>query len=431
MQVCSQLWSQLHLWKRWIECCTTSPSVALPITKNKKQYSLVSPKVIFLMSLSTCEYLFSPSMLPYFGTVRVCGFPCVCLCVLVSKTRPSISDSPICEQQPCLLIPRPESSSSLSTGKRAASTQDELGGAGGGEEGGRLLSSSGDKSFFTPTPNFHTFLSPHAVYSPHWSCTFLLSIFQHPSPLSLPGLIYSSFQNNPFHLPSVLLSPFPVQAATFSHCQPFFSLWPPTPFPFSAAVQLSFQRNPFPYLSFSLFSTPPFLAVSPKLSPSCGQSIFQSQALLPSICFTSSSVLTLITHHRHIFFSTFCLSVSIAGQGTAGIELMGWNSALWWIFIPPRQPLSPVGVSQRPSSPQMPPSICHRRDRTNRKVSWAKAEEGATEPPRLSLNQTHTSEPHQSVESLRHWRHCPRLFSPPPITDRSATQGAESWWNTV
>lgn len=162
----------------------------------------------------------------------------------------------------------------------------------GGREGGsRLLSSSGDKSFFTPMPNFHTSLSSRAISSLLWSHPFLLSgslsSFAALS-LSHTGLIYSSF---PKHL---LLS-----LSFHTSCTLFLSVSPCS------------YLLPSPSLSSS------FLAVHPPtLSPSSGQSISQSRALSsPQSAFASRSALTLITYHRHILFSTFCLSVSIGGQG--------------------------------------------------------------------------------------------------------------------
>lgn len=379
--VCYQLLSQLHLC--WIEHCIISSSVALPATKNKKNHRLVLPKVIFPMRFVHVRVFVSPLHAALFGTERVCRSPCVCACMLVSETRPSISDSPICEQQPCLLIPRPESSSSLSAGTRAACARDELGGAGGGERGGRLLSSSGDKSFFTPTPNFHTFLSSHAVYSSLSSHPFLLSIFPRPSPLSHSDLIHSSFQSN--HLPCpplLILSPIPhlftpfaiflsQTSYTFSFLCRCLGIFPKQSFPLPQPF--SFPRSP-------LSHSPPSQVVSFIWSKHRSK----PTPLFPSICFTSFSG-PWLSSHIIITFSraTFCLSVSIGGQGTAGVELMGWNSALWWIFILLPLAAIPSRRVAEASSPQMPPSICHRRDGTHRKVSGAKAEEGATEgaPP--------------------------------------------------
>lgn len=137
-----------------------------PPPETKKHHSLVLPKVVSPMSLSVCEYLFSPSMLPYFGAVRGC--PCVCVCTHArlyprqghpSQRVPSVSNSLVylsLDQRAAAACPQVSEQRALRTSWEEQEEEEE--------EGGQLLSSSGDKSFFTPTPNFHTFLSSHTIY---------------------------------------------------------------------------------------------------------------------------------------------------------------------------------------------------------------------------------------------------------------------------
>lgn len=142
---------------------------------------------------------------------------------------------------------------------------------------------------------------------------FSSPFFPHPSTLSHSGLIYSSFQSSPFHLPSVLPSPFPLRAPIFSHRLPFFSLRPPTYFSFLCRSPK--QSFPIPQ---SVSFLPPPLSRRPSsqvVSLIWSKHLSKPSPLLPSICFTSSSAPTLITHHRHISFPTFCLSVSIGERG--------------------------------------------------------------------------------------------------------------------
>lgn len=122
--------SHTYIFKCWIKYYSSSSSVALLTTKNKKTCFAWSDFTNVFVHVQVFVFPFPSAIL--WRSVSMCGFLCV------SETKPSISDSPICEQQPCLPIPRPESCSSLSTGKRAASAQDELGGAGGGGGGGSV-----------------------------------------------------------------------------------------------------------------------------------------------------------------------------------------------------------------------------------------------------------------------------------------------------
>ena len=333
----------------------------------------------------------------------------VSVCVRVCLgTRLSISDSPICEQQPCLLIPRPESSSSLSAGKRAASAQDELGGARreakwgeGGREGvGFCLHLGINHSLHrcqTSTPR-----SPLAP-SPRCSGVILFSspVPSHPSPLSLShtGLIYSSF---PKHL---LLS-----LSFHTSCTLFLSV------------------SPCSYLLPSPSLSPSFLAMHPPtLSPSSGQSISQSRALSsPQSAFASRSALTLITYHRHILFSTFCLSVSIGGQGEQ-------PALSWWGEIASRDeyscrptslcPQSPCRRGLQPADATIYLSEARRDPQEGFLGPWLRRE-----PPPAQ------SEPNSSIwatsdkcEDSETVTACPGVLSLLTVTERTATPGAEDW----
>lgn len=266
------------------------------------------------MGLSNCEYLFSP-----FHAAIQCVRISVCVCMLVSESRPSISDSPICGQQPCLLITRPESSGSLSTGKQAPSAQDKLGGAGGGEGGAvgfclhpginHSLHRQQTSTPFAPlTPSnrrSEVILFSYPLSFATFSLRFNLLIFPKQS-LSPPLLIFSPSPHvvTPF---AIFLSQTSYTFSSLCHCLVIF---PKQSFPLPQS--LSFIHSPF---SHRLPSQVVSLIWSKHLS--------KPSPLLPSICFASSSALTLITHHHQIFSAMFCLSVSIGGQGTAGMELMG------------------------------------------------------------------------------------------------------------
>ncbi len=168
--------------KRWIEHCTFSSSTTALFCL-KWFFQWVCPCASICFPLPCCHTWHSAS---------VCGFPCVCVHACLyrrqghpSQTVPSASSSLVylsLDQRAAAACPQVSKQPAL----RMSWEEQEERRVGGGVF---ILSSSGDKSFFTQTPNFHTFRSSHAVYSWLWSHPFRLTIFPHPSPLSHSGLI--------------------------------------------------------------------------------------------------------------------------------------------------------------------------------------------------------------------------------------------------
>ena len=165
----------------------------------------------------------------------------------------------------------------------------------------------------------------------------------------------------------------------------------------------------------------------PTLSPSSGQSISQSRALSsPQSAFASRSALTLITYHRHILFSTFCLSVSIGGQGEQ-------PALSWWGEIASRDeyscrptslcPQSPCRRGLQPADATIYLSEARRDPQEGFLGPWLRRE-----PPPAQ------SEPNSSIwatsdkcEDSETVTACPGVLSLLTVTERTATPGAEDW----